>query len=79
MCDSGVTDDGRGMNQERLNGIRASLTDIKQEGFGLRTVHQRIQILFGTEYGLSIESTPEIGTKIVVRIPMQTSDKEIAT
>lgn len=74
-----VTDDGRGMNQERLNGIRASLTDIKQEGFGLRTVHQRIQILFGTEYGLSIESTPEIGTKIVVRIPMQTSDKEIAT
>lgn len=74
-----VTDDGRGMNQERLNGIRASLTDIKQEGFGLRTVHQRIQILFGTEYGLSIESTPEIGTKIIVRIPMQTSDKEIAT
>lgn len=74
-----VRDDGRGMTQERLSGIRASLTDVKHEGFGLRTVHQRIQILFGADYGLSLESTPEIGTKIAVRIPMQTSDKEIAT
>ncbi|NLV35188.1 MAG: sensor histidine kinase [Clostridiaceae bacterium] len=74
-----VMDDGRGMTKERLDGIQSSLTDVKHEGFGLRTVHQRIQILFGAEYGLSLESTPDIGTKIIVRIPMQTSDKEIAT
>ena len=48
-----------------------------KEGFGLRTVHQRIQILFGMEYGLTLESDPDAGTKIYVRIPMQTNEKEM--
>jgi LytS/YehU family sensor histidine kinase len=38
-------------------------------------VHQRIQILFGGEYGLAVESTPDIGTKVVATIPMQTVDE----
>lgn len=73
-----VTDDGPGMTEERLNEVRASLTDGKREGFGLRTVHQRIQILFGGEYGLDVESIPDVGTRILVTIPMKTSDKEMA-
>lgn len=73
-----VADDGRGMAEERLEEIRASLTDGKSEGFGLRTVHQRIRILFGGQYGLSLESTPDVGTMIIVTIPMKTSDKEMA-
>ena len=43
----------------------------------MRTVHQRIQILFGQEFGLTLESTPDVGTKIFVKIPMQTSEKEM--
>lgn len=73
-----VTDDGRGMAEERLDEVRASLNDGKTEGFGLRTVHQRIRILFGGEYGLTLESTPDVGTKIIVTIPMKTSDKEMS-
>ena len=69
-----VTDDGSGMSAERLEELRASLADGRPEGFGLRTVHQRIQILFGTEYGLSLESTPDIGTSVYVKIPMKTSE-----
>ena len=69
-----VTDDGSGMSAERLEELRASLADGRPEGFGLRTVHQRIQILFGTEYGLSLESTPDIGTTVYVKIPMKTSE-----
>ncbi len=72
-----VRDDGSGMSPERLEEVRASLVDGSREGFGLRTVHQRIQILFGVEYGLSVESAPDIGTKILVEIPMQTSEKEM--
>jgi len=72
-----VADDGSGMTEERLEEVRSSLIDGRKEGFGLRTVHQRIQILFGTEYGLSIESTPDIGTRILVKIPMRTSEKEM--
>lgn len=72
-----VADDGCGMSPERLEEVRASLVDSRREGFGLRTVHQRIQILFGMEYGLSIESTPDVGTRIFVKIPKKTSEKEM--
>ena len=72
-----VADDGCGMSPERLGELRASLVNGRKEGFGLRTVHQRIQILFGTEYGLTLESEPDVGTRILVRIPMQTSEKEM--
>ena len=71
-------DDGRGMSEERLREVRASLGESTGEGFGLRTVHQRIQILFGAEYGLTIESELDVGTKVIVTIPMKTSDKEMA-
>jgi two-component system sensor histidine kinase YesM len=73
-----VADDGAGMSEKRLKEVRASLTEGKREGFGLMTVHQRIQILFGTEYGLTVESAQDSGTRIIVRIPMLTSDKEMA-
>ena len=72
-----VADDGCGMSPERLEEVRASLVNGRKEGFGLRTVHQRIQILFGAEYGLTLESEPDVGTRILVRIPMQTSEKEM--
>jgi two-component system sensor histidine kinase YesM len=74
-----VADDGSGMTNERLDAVRASLAYERGEGFGLRTVNQRIQILFGREYGLSIESAPDAGTRVMVTIPMQTNDKEMGT
>ncbi len=73
-----VEDDGPGMTAERLIEVRASMAEGRREGFGLRTVHQRIRILFGPEYGLAVASTPEVGTKITVTIPMQVMDKELA-
>ena len=74
-----VADDGCGMFEQQLNSLRESLEKDKSEGFGLRTVHQRVQILFGTKYGLTMESTPDVGTKIIVTIPMKTTDKEMIT
>lgn len=72
-----VVDDGSGMTKERLDEVRASLAEDKSEGFGLRTVHERIQILFGREYGLAIYSMPDAGTRVTVTIPKQTIDKEM--
>lgn len=70
-----VADDGPGMTEERLDEVRASLENGSREGFGLRAVHQRIQILFGVEYGLSVKSEPDIGTTVTVTIPMQTAEE----
>lgn len=73
-----VIDDGAGMEAGRLDEMREALAQGKGEGFGLRTVHQRIQILFGESYGLSLESAPDKGTRVMVRIPMQAADKALA-
>ena len=71
-----VRDDGVGMTPERLCALKNSLEDGGRDGFGLRAVHQRIQILFGREYGLQFESAPDEGTTVTVTIPMHTNDKE---
>ena len=41
----------------------------KGSGVGLVNVHNRIQILFGKEYGLEIESELDEGTTVSIRIP----------
>ncbi len=74
-----VADDGAGMSAERLGEMRDMLMDGKGEGFGLRAVHQRIRILFGEAYGLTLTSAPDQGTRVIVTIPMTTADKEMAT
>lgn len=67
-----VSDDGAGMAPERLEQLRQSLTrEGEKVGFGLRTVHQRLQLLFGAPYGLSLQSEPGAGAVITVTIPQQ--------
>ncbi len=72
-----VSDDGSGMTKQRLEEVQVSLKDGGREGFGLRTVNQRIQLLFGKKYGLTVESTADIGTRVTVIIPMKIMDKEM--
>lgn len=80
-----VRDDGCGMPADRvaqLNrsiaaeapqppGTAASREDAGQEGggIGLRNVHQRIQLYYGKEYGLTVESEEGAYTRVVIRIP----------
>ncbi len=66
-----VTDNGIGMSKEEVSLI---LTDSKRvhkhgSGVGLVNVNNRIQILFGKEYGLRIESEPDEGTTVSICIP----------
>lgn len=67
-----VEDDGAGMDTERLEQVRAALKHEQSIGFGIATVHERIQLMFGAEYGLSIESQQGVGTCVTVRIPPKT-------
>ena len=64
-----VSDTGAGMSQERLQELRDALKDGTKVGFGLRTVHLRLQFMYGDEYGLIIESEESVGTKVVAVIP----------
>ena len=70
-----VEDNGLGMTPERLAEVRAGLADktlgrIKM-GLGVRSVHERIQLYYGNNAGLKIDSELNIGTVMTVMIPME--------
>ena len=66
-----VEDNGLGMPEsvtEKLLDENNQLPK-KGSGIGLLNVHQRIQICFGKEYGLIVESEPDVGTKVIIHLP----------
>lgn len=67
-----VSDNGAGITPDRLEQIRGFLTESdEQEGgrIGLRNVHVRLQLSYGAEHGLRINSETGIGTIIEFSIP----------
>lgn len=73
-------DDGVGMAAELLEKIRHNLTLPLNESshLGLYNVHRRIQLMYGEEYGIQVESLAkrEHGVRVTVRLPYETEDKE---
>ncbi len=77
-----VSDNGLGMTPE----VAASLLDesrpvpAKGSGIGVRNVHRRLQLTFGSSYGLTIYSEPDEGTTVRIHIPVldhpETNDKK---
>ena len=66
-----VEDNGLGMQKEQVENILTDGTRIRSKGsgIGIRNVHQRIQLYFGTEYGLEILSEPDEGTTVRIHLP----------
>ena len=62
-----VADDGVGIAEEQLNGILSRPAGTG--GIGLRNVHERIQLTFGKQYGLTIASEEGCGTLVTIRMP----------
>ena len=70
-----VRDNGVGMTAEQVKSI-LSKERSDSSGIGVRNVNDRIRIWFGEKYGLSVESEPDEGTTITVRIPKVTKEEE---
>ena len=66
-----VRDDGAGMTPERLQQLRQSLDAEEQIGFGLRTVYQRLRLLYGAQCSIELESEPNAGTAVTLRFPIR--------
>ena len=66
-----VSDNGFGMPEEQVRLVLTDSTRIRKHGsgVGLVNVNNRIKILFGKEYGLKVESEPDEGTTVSIRIP----------
>ncbi len=66
-----VCDNGLGMPEEEAALVLTDSNRVHKHGsgVGLVNVNSRIQILFGKEYGLLVESEPDEGTKVSICIP----------
>ena len=66
-----VIDNGMGMTEETAKNVLTDNEKVQKRGsgVGLVNVHNRIQIMFGTEYGLIIKSEPDEGTTVTVHLP----------
>ena len=64
-----VRDNGIGIRPDLLSKLRDSIYSGNKVGFGLANVHERIQLYYGKEYGLRINSEYGVGTEVVVRLP----------
>ncbi|GAB6929067.1 sensor histidine kinase [Paenibacillus sp. JCM 10914] len=85
-----IMDEGVGMTSETRHRIRTMLEmsvplsdssaqpepDEYTSGIGLLNVHERLQLTFGTEYGLYLlDSEPDQGTTFEIRLPNHTMEE----
>lgn len=66
-----VKDNGLGMPEESVDLLLTDEVRVHKNGsgIGLSNVHQRIQLYFGREYGLEIESVLDEGTTVHIHLP----------
>ena len=72
-----VSDNGLGMTEEQLKALLSGEkvgNSKKGSGIGVKNVNERIKLYFGTEYGLSIESEPDEGTKVRLILPKRSTE-----
>lgn len=68
-----VADNGVGISEEKIKQIHEALHDMEEEEeyrIGLRNVHQRLAMIYGDGYGLTIKSELGSGTRIAFEIPL---------
>ena len=72
-----VKDDGKGMSDDRLNKLREILKSDKRSsdfGYGLLNVSRRLQLYYGHEAHLAIQSNEADGTTVVFAIPAESGN-----
>lgn len=61
-----VFDNGKGMDSQQIEQILSG----KSKGIGLRNVNERLQLLYGEDYRMTIESEEGYYTRITIHLPV---------
>ncbi len=73
-----VADNGLGMTEDKLEYIMRHqvVSTISGSGIGVRNVHERIQLIYGEQYVITITSELNEGTTATITIPkMEEADE----
>lgn len=73
-----VKDDGAGMSSEKIDLVMSGTDGCEQRGYGVKNIIQRINLCYGSEYGLSYVSEAGAGTTVTVTIPAWKEEDYIA-
>lgn len=71
-----VADNGVGMSEEQVKHILKKEPGSKS-GIGIKNVNDRIKIYFGEQYGLKVESEPDEGTTVTIRMPKIKEESDV--
>ncbi len=69
-----VEDNGVGIEEERLEELLKSMNDMDEldrSHIGLSNVNQRIKLLYGNEYGVTIHTVLNEGTMVTISLPLK--------
>lgn len=74
-----VEDNGIGFTPEKLARMHAQISEDSEEirlesGFGIDNVNKRIQLYYGRQYGLTITSEYQMGTRVTLVIPAKSEE-----
>ncbi|MBC8062011.1 MAG: histidine kinase [Clostridiaceae bacterium] len=70
-----IIDDGIGMDIEMVNSIVYGCGTIRKNGFGINSSIQRIAIFYNVENPIEITSQLEVGTEVVIKVPVMKGDQ----
>lgn len=71
-----VRDNGRGMTQEELQRVRRMLLAPEPDpeaSVALYNIQRRMQLCYGEEYGIHMESQPGAGTAVTLKLPAKST------
>lgn len=70
-----VSDNGHGLAPDELEALVRSLDEeaTKEDSIGLRNVHQRIKMIYGTQFGLTLVSVQGEGFRTTITLPVSGS------
>lgn len=72
-----IHDNGKGVSIEKLEELKKSLKTGQtlptknHNGIAMPNVHERIQLLYGEQYGIEIESHEQYGFSVTLKMPIQ--------
>ena len=70
-----VEDNGVGMTKEQIDAVMQKERSDKA-GIGIKNVNDRLRIYFGDAYGITIDSAPDEGTRVYIRMPKINEESE---
>lgn len=72
-----VEDNGPGMEQSFVAQLLSGEVKTKGSGLGLKNIEDRIKLLYGEAYGLTLQSEPNGGTKVTLMLPYEMRDSVV--